>query len=99
MPKPLILAAILVVAAWMAPAQADPAFLDALAEQRNAALNPRPLGPIPPQRPQAIRPDTRAWLCMSTPAYTPIRAEPRPSAAIIGYTQTQAAVSCDKGSL
>ena len=32
---------------------------------------------------------------MSTPPYTPIRAEPRTGAAIIGYTQTQAAVSYD----
>ncbi len=70
----------------------DVNFLDRLAAQRNAEMQPRPEQPAPVATPQErLRPVSHLWVCMSTTPWQPVLSSPYAGASIIGRTLPQIA--------
>ena len=94
---PFIAAAVLgTVMAHQAHGQAPPDanFLDRLAAQRNAEMQPRPEQPAPVATPQErLRPVGHQWVCMSTTPWRPVLSSSYAGASVTGRTQPQIAAS------
>lgn len=75
-----------------AQALPDIKFLDGIAAQRNAEMQPKPERAAPVATPQErLRPVGHLWVCMSTTPWQPVLSSPYPTASVVGRTLPQIA--------